>query len=222
MANNDTIEIGVIDYGVNNLKSVCRAFEKVGRVPRVIDSPEAVTAARCLVLPGIGAFEDGMEGLRRRSLETVLKEKVRSGTPLLGICLGMQMLFSRSEEFGLHEGLDLIKGRVVPLAPPSEVCIPGYKVPHMGWNTLIPARGPEDPRGTILGALDGAGDVYFVHSFHAEPENPEVVLATTEHGGRTVTAAVMQGNVTGTQFHPEKSGEKGLKMLLNFCKQNGF
>lgn len=215
--------IGIIDYGINNLKSVSKAFEKIGRTYEVIDKPEDVLSAKCLVLPGIGAFGDGMNVLMGRGLIEPIKQKIKEGTPLLGICLGMQMLFTESEEFGLHKGLDLISGRVVPFKQPDEVDIDGYKVPHMGWNELNEHRSFNKEsrwKNTLLEDIKERSDVYFVHSFYAVPENEEEVIATTAYGNQEFCAVVKKDNVTGTQFHPEKSGKVGLNMLKQFCELN--
>lgn len=216
-------DIGIIDYGLNNLKSISKAFEKIGKKTKVIDTPEEIRNSKCLVLPGVGAYEDGMKGLDRGGLIIPLKEQVSKGTPLLGICLGMQMLFSRSQEFGMHEGLDLLSGEVIPFKPPAEVNKPGYKVPHVGWNNLcIPSMNPHETlwEKTLLRNTQQNANVYFVHSFYPKVNNPAEVIATSEHGGQEFAAAVMKGNVTGTQFHPEKSGSIGIQMLKVFCEMN--
>ena len=208
-------DVSIIDYGINNLKSVEKAFQKVGKNVGIINTPEEILAAKCLVLPGIGSFEDGMKGLHERQLIESIKKKVREGTPLLGICLGMQMLFSESEEFGLHKGLNFIPGRVVPFKDPENGS--GYKVPHMGWNELISRN---DWNHTLLQEIPQGSDVYFVHSFFPKVENKEHLIATTIHGGQEVCAVVKRDNITGCQFHPEKSGVLGLKMIAKYCQQN--
>ncbi len=221
--NNDLPAISIINYGINNLKSVCMAFFKIGKKYQIIEKPEEVLQAKTLVLPGIGAFGDGIEGLRKRGLIDPIKQKVRNGTPMLGICLGMQLLFTESEEFGLHSGLDLISGRVVPFKPPNEISIRGYKVPHMGWNEL---KKPYNEKGniesiwndTILADIKIGTDVFFVHSYLPVPENKENIIATTIHGNQEFCSVVKKKNVYGTQFHPEKSGKVGLQILNTFCK----
>lgn len=208
-------DVSIIDYGINNLKSVEKAFEKVGKTTRIVNSPEEILAAKSLVLPGIGAFEDGIKGLQERQLIEAIKTKVDGGTPLLGICLGMQMLFSESEEFGLHPGLNFIPGRVVPFKEPDNHS--GYKVPHMGWNELISSSDWSD---TLLEDTQRGTNVYFVHSLFPVVENKEHLIATTIHGNQEVCAVVKRNNITGCQFHPEKSGVLGLKMIAKFCEQN--
>ena len=214
-------DVSIIDYGLNNLKSVSTAFEKVGRTTEIVDRAEQVHAARCLVLTGIGAFGDGMNGLRERNLIDPIRQKVSQGTPMLGICLGMQMLFTESEEFGVHQGLDLISGRVIPFRKPGDIKINGYKVPHMGWNGLDKPSSTAW-KGTMLESTDEKSDVYFVHSFYPDVKDTKDVIATTEHGGQRFCSVVKKNNITGTQFHPEKSGPVGLNMLKRFCELNGL
>lgn len=214
-------DVGIIDYGINNLKSVTMAFEKIGKSAKIIDRPEQVHSAKCLVLPGIGAFGDGMNGLRERGLIEPIKKIVRQGAPLLGICLGMQMLFTESEEFGLHKGLDLIPGRVIQFRKPSDVKIEGYKVPHMGWNTLNKPVG-RVWKSTLLESTEEESNVYFVHSFYPDVKNTEYIVATTKHGDQRFCSVVEKENIVGTQFHPEKSGAVGLKILNKFCELNNI
>jgi len=214
-------DLTIIDYGLNNLKSVSKGFEKIGRSSKVVDTPEEVLSAKCLVLPGIGAFEDGMNGLKKRGLIDPIKQKVSEGTPFLGICLGMQMLFTESEEFGLHKGLDLIKGRVIAFKAPEEMNIDWYKVPHMGWNEIITPAG-STWNGSFLEETKEETNVYFVHSFYPVPEDNGVILATTEHGKQIFASVVQKGSLVGTQFHPEKSGELGLSILESFCDINNI
>jgi len=218
-------DVSIIDYGINNLKSVCKAFEKLGKTYEIVETPEKIESAKALILPGIGAFGVGMEGLRKRGILDKIKQKVNKGTPMLGICLGMQMLFSKSEEFGINEGLDLIPGMVVPFKKPEESQIKGYKVPQMGWNSL---QCPESKdkgtqwKGTLLESIDEGSYLYFVHSFYPKATNDEDVVANAVYGDQEFCAVVKKGNVTGTQFHPEKSGEIGLNMLKKFCEQNNI
>ena len=215
-------DIGIIDYGINNLKSISKAFEKIGKTSKIIDTPQDVMAAKCLVLPGIGAFGDAMKELKRKKLEDPIKIKITQGTPLLGICLGMQLLFSESEEFGLHKGLDLIKGRVIRLRAPKKDEI-GYKVPHIGWNKLrVPSfsRNKSVWKNSLLKNIKEQSEVYFVHSYYPIPAEPQVVIATTEYGNLEFCCVIKKDNVSATQFHPEKSGESGLRILKEFCSQH--
>ncbi|GIO14893.1 imidazole glycerol phosphate synthase subunit HisH [Cohnella xylanilytica] len=194
--------IAIIDYGMGNLHSVSKAVERLGRQAVVTSSPEEILAADGAILPGVGAFGDAMSNLRETGLDAVTKRYAASGKPLLGICLGMQLLFDESEEHGKHEGLGLLPGRVVRFRG-------DYKVPHMGWNELTFER--ESPLFEGL----APGHVYFVHSYHALPERREDLLATTDYH-RPVTAIVGRGSLYGMQFHPEKSGDLGMALLRNF------
>lgn len=197
--------VGIIDYGVGNLFSLCSSFRAIGAEAFVSGDPEALAKADRLVLPGVGAFEDAAKKLRASGLEDFVRQQAAAGKPLLGICLGMQMLFEKSYEYGEHEGLGLLRGQVVPM----EGKLPGeLKIPHMGWNKL------EVRQGKLLEETDGAY-VYFVHSFYAEG-CADSLAAVTEYG-IPITAAVEQGNIYGCQFHPEKSGNVGLAILRRFC-----
>ena len=201
--------IAIIDYGVGNLYSLHSSFKFIGADVVVTSDPEVIRSADKILLPGVGAFEDAAEKLRKSGLDKVICDEVKNGKPLLGICLGMQMLFERSFEFGEHKGLGLIEGSVRPIAD----VIPGeLKIPHIGWNPLI-IKGEKD--GIFKYIKDG-DCVYFVHSYYAA-ECDESVIANTEYGA-PLTAAVAKGNVYGMQFHPEKSGEVGLNILRAFCE----
>ena len=186
--------------------AICTASARQwsGFEPLVTGDREELLSADGVILPGVGAFGDAMEQLRQTRLDAVMKEAAAVGKPLLGICLGMQLLFSRSEEHGNHEGLDMLPGSVVRFAGGD------YKVPHMGWNALQFQK-PEHP---LLAGLE-EGHVYFVHSYHVLPEAQEDLLAVTDYG-QPVTAIVGRGSVYGMQFHPEKSGELGMSLLRNF------
>jgi imidazole glycerol-phosphate synthase subunit HisH len=197
--------IAIVDYGAGNLHSIQRALERRGLTVRIIDAPTSLEEAQALVVPGDGAFGPAMARLRALGFVDPIRSHVRSGRPFLGVCLGMQVLFEQSEEDGVHEGLGLFAGRVVRL--PSEV-----KVPHMGWNQLRLVRASPLLEGLRTGAY-----VYFVHSFYAVPEDPALVAATTEYGV-DVAAVVGHDNVWATQFHPEKSGSVGIRMLENFAR----
>lgn len=194
--------IAIIDYGMGNLHSVSKAVERLGCESVVSSDPNILAEAEGLILPGVGAFGDAMEQIRSLGLDRFLREQTAQGKPLLGICLGMQLLFTSSEEYGEHEGLNLLPGQVVKFQG-------DYKVPHMGWNRL------EFKQSSPL--LEGLeeGHVYFVHSYHVKPERQEDLLAVTDYH-QPVTAVVGRDSVFGMQFHPEKSGELGMRLLQNF------
>ncbi|MDH6429611.1 MULTISPECIES: imidazole glycerol phosphate synthase subunit HisH [unclassified Paenibacillus] len=199
--------VAIVDYGMGNLHSVSKAVERLGYECVVTGDAEQILAADSVILPGVGAFGDAMGHLRENGLDLVVKQVAAGEQPLLGICLGMQLLFSTGEEHDSHEGLDILSGSVVRFAPRD-----GYKVPHMGWNKLS-FRQPENP--LFVGLEEG--HVYFVHSYHALVAKESDLLAVTDYG-YPVTAIVGQDNVFGMQFHPEKSGELGIKLLGNFLK----
>lgn len=196
--------IAIVDYGMGNLHSVSKAVERLGFEPLVTGEREEILAADGIILPGVGAFGDAMEHLRETGLDEVMKEAAASTKPLLGICLGMQLLFTQSEEHGRHEGLNILPGSVVRFTGGE------YKVPHMGWNRLQ-FKNPDHP---LFAGLE-EGHVYFVHSYHVLPEAKAHLLAVTDYG-KDVTAIVGDGSVYGMQFHPEKSGELGMSLLRNF------
>lgn len=202
--------IAIVDYGVGNLFSLKSSFAAVG-VEAVVTADAAVLrAADKLVLPGVGAFGDAAQKLRDSGLADVVKEEAGNGKPLLGICLGMQLLFDKSFEYGEHEGLGLIKGNIRPIA---DVIPANLKIPHIGWNAL------QLTRETPLFRYIREGDyVYFVHSFYAA-DCDEAVIAVSDYGA-PLTAAVANGNVYGCQFHPEKSGDVGLAILHAFCEED--
>jgi glutamine amidotransferase len=212
-----TKKVAVVDYGVGNIFSVSRAIEHCGAEVVLSSDPAVLLAAERLVLPGVGAFANGMRELRERGLVEPLREYAASGKPFLGICLGMQMMLAVSEEFGTHEGLGLIPGRVVAIAGRGADGAP-VKVPHLGWGPL--ERPPERAtwRGTVLEGIAEASTAYFVHSFAAVPESEANRLADTWHGDFRVCAALQRGNVAGCQFHPEKSGPVGLGIVRNFLE----
>ena len=200
--------IAVIDYGVGNLFSLCSSLERIGAEAVVTSDPEIIAKADKLILPGVGAFADAAKKLRDSGLDLVIKQQVKAGKEIMGICLGMQMLFEKSYEFGEHQGLGLLKGSVIPM----EGTIPaGLKIPHIGWNALHFAKDSK-----LLRYIKEGDCVYFVHSFYAT-DCDESVIATAEYG-KELTAAVQQGNVMGCQFHPEKSGQVGLEILRAFCE----
>lgn len=207
------MKVTIINYGLSNLLSVRRAAEYCGAEVEFAQTPEAVLAADRLILPGVGAFEDGMNGLAGLGLIDPIQQKAAAGTPLLGICLGMQMLFDESDEFGVHKGLGLIPGRVERI-PALDMNGQPQRVPNIGWRALLPAQGSF--AGTILQKVPDRGECYFVHSYEAKPQNAADRLADSPYGGRLVCAAAMRGSVIGTQFHPEKSGPVGLSILKEF------
>ena len=209
--------ITIIDYGLSNLLSVQHAFAHFGAETLLTNKAEDILAADALVLPGVGAFKDGMDGLAKLGLIEPVRQKAAAGTPLLGICLGMQMLFDESEEFGLHKGLGLIPGRVVKI-PDTDADSKPQRVPHISWNPLYPGGNRTDFVGTVLAAVTPGEECYFIHSYEAKPQNDADCLAYTVYGGRRICAAAVHGNVLGCQFHPEKSGEVGLKIIEEFIK----
>ena len=202
--------IAIIDYGVGNLFSLCSSFRKIGAEITVTADPEIIEKADKLILPGVGAFANAAAKLRSSGLDAVVKAQAAKGKPIMGICLGMQMLFERSFEYGEHEGLGLLKGSVIPM---EGLLPPELKIPHIGWNALHFSR---DSR--LFRYIKEGDCVYFVHSYFAS-DCDDSVIATTEYS-RELTAAVEQGNVCGCQFHPEKSGEVGLNILRAFCESD--
>jgi imidazole glycerol-phosphate synthase subunit HisH len=208
-------DTAVIDYGVGNLLSVRRGLEHCGASVEVTADHKAILTAPRVILPGVGAFANAMKELRRQGLDEVVLDIVSRGTPLLGICLGMQMLLDESEEFGKTEGLGLIPGSVVPI-PSTTMDDQPQKIPHIGWNSLLLPKGFENWDNNILQEVYPNESVYFVHSFMAIPSNPEHSIANCLYGGIQITATIERNNVYGCQFHPEKSGEVGLKVLKQF------
>lgn len=206
--------IAIIDYEIGNVRSIANALEKVGAQVIFSRDREEILAADGVILPGVGAFSHGMAKLHEHHLVDSIKEFVRTGKPLLGICLGMQLLFRHSEEFGETPGLDLVAGSVVKL----ETLNPDYqKLPHVSWNEL---QEPETGRWrhTILDEIEVGEDMYFVHTYAAKPIDPSHVLATTVYSDYEFCSAVKKDNVYGCQFHPEKSATVGLKIINNFLK----
>jgi glutamine amidotransferase len=210
--------VTVVDYGIGNLLSVARALEYCGARVRLADRAADIMGADLLVLPGVGAFADGMAELRGRKLDRAVVEFADSGKPLLGICLGMQMLLSASEEFGEHAGLDIIPGRVRAI-PPIGADGRAHKIPHIGWNSLRFPQGTTTWHKTILRDTAPGTAVYFVHTYTAVPDNPAHRLADSVYDGQLISAAVRAGSVYGCQFHPEKSGPAGLEILAQFLAQ---
>lgn len=200
--------IAIVDYGVGNLFSLARSFAAIGVEVEITADPEKLRSADKILLPGVGAFGDAADKLRATGLDKVVIEQANAGKPLMGICLGMQLLFDEGLEYGCHKGLGLIPGRVISI---SEVIPQGLKIPHMGWNGLDFQK--ESP---LLSKIKDGDCVYFVHSFCAV-DCDDAVIATAEYGA-PVTAAVQKGNVFGCQFHPEKSGTVGLNILRAFAE----
>ncbi len=200
------MKIAVVDYDMGNLHSVCKGLQQAGVEPIVTHVPSELAAADAVVLPGVGSFDPAMNRIRDRDLEQPLKDIIASGKPFLGICLGLQILFDRSEE-GNEPGLGIIAGEVRRFQPESDLTIP-----QMGWNQLQPTQ----PNCPLWAQLDPDAWVYFVHSYYVDPTLASVRSATVTHGTQTVTAAIAQNNLMAVQFHPEKSSATGLQILANF------
>jgi len=198
--------IKIVDYGMGNLRSVQKAFERIGAEAQVVSQPADVAGADKLVLPGVGAFRDAIGELKRTGLDRPVREHIAADKPLLGICLGLQLLFDVSYEDGQWEGLGVLPGKVVRFTDQADL-----KIPHMGWNSLEFAQ----PARIFEGVPEGSS-VYFVHSYFVVPEDESVIAARTEHGTRFVSA-VARKNLFATQFHPEKSQSVGLRLLKNFA-----
>jgi glutamine amidotransferase len=209
--------VTVVDYGLGNLFSVRRALEHVDASVSFSDSAAGIESAERLVLPGVGAFRKGMEGLRARGLVEPLRRFGASGRPLLGICLGMQLLFEWGDEFGREEGLGLMKGGVQAIPPAGADGRP-HKIPHIGWNGLLVPEGREGWQGTPLAGVPPRTPMYFVHSFSAHPAEAADRLADCDYDAFRICAAVGHGALYGCQFHPEKSGPAGLRILREFLK----
>ena len=205
--------IAIIDYGMGNLRSVQKGFEKIGADAVVTADPRVVLEADKIVLPGVGAFRDCMHNLEQAGFVEPILKVIADGRPFLGICVGMQLLFSDSVEFGLYRGLDLIPGHVLRFPEGMREGDEELKVPHMGWNQLNFKRKPE-----VFGDVDEGTNVYFVHSYYVKPDDEEVIAATTNYGIE-FCSAIWKDNIVATQFHPEKSQHAGLRILKNFAVQ---
>ena len=208
-------EVAVIDYGVGNLLSVQRALEHCGATVCVTADPARIQRAGRVILPGVGAFSDGMAALGARHLDEVVRDVAASGQLLLGICLGMQMMMDESEEFGVTRGLSLIPGRVVPVPAFNTNGLP-QKIPHIGWSGLQRPDTRLSWNGSLLADTAQGEAAYFVHSFMANPSSPSHRIADCLYGGVSISAAIGRENIFGCQFHPEKSGEVGLTVLRRF------
>ena len=200
--------VGIVDYGVGNLFSLKSSFKYIGESAELVSDEKSILACDRLILPGVGAFGDAAVALKETGLGEAVKKYAATGKPLMGICLGMQLLFEKGLEFGEHDGLGLIPGKVVAISP----LVNGNKVPQIGWNSLIFT----DTKSDIYKNTSNGEFVYFVHSYHAECPI-EYITAQTEYG-TLLTASVQNKNVIGTQYHPEKSGEAGLTILKSFCE----
>jgi len=200
-------KIVIIDYGMGNLRNVQKGFEKIGFEARLTRNKNEIGRASAIVLPGVGAFKDCVENLEKYGLVEPLLRSIEKGKPYLGICLGLQILFSESEEFGSHKGLDLIQGKVVRFVPDPE-----HKVPHMGWNTI-----EKEKEGPMLQGIEGGDFFYFVHSYYVIPDKTQWISSFTTYG-KPFVSSIWKENLFATQFHPEKSQQKGLRILENFIK----
>ncbi len=202
-----TPKIVIVDYGMGNLRNVQKGFEKIGFQARLTRNKNEIGRASAIVLPGVGAFKDCVENLEKYGLVEPLLRSIEKGKPYLGICLGLQILFSESEEFGSHKGLDLIKGKVVRFVPDPE-----HKVPHMGWNTI-----GKEKEAPLLRGIESGDFFYFVHSYYVIPDQTQWVSSLTTYG-KSFVSSIWKENLFATQFHPEKSQQKGLRILENFAK----
>lgn len=209
------MKVGLINYGMGNLHSVAKALEKAGGEVELVTEADALKGYDRIVLPGVGAFRDCIGALKESGMESALREQVDAGKPLLGICLGMQVLMDQSHEFGCYPGLGLIPGNVRSF--PEDHAARGFKIPHMGWNDVVFASGRE--KHPVLAPLEGQ-QVYYVHSYCCMPENPEHLLAACSYGDFPFAAAIGRDNIVAVQFHPEKSQRAGLAMMEAFLQWN--
>lgn len=211
-------DVTIIDYGVGNLLSVQRGLEYWGAKVTLSSDAREILESERVVLPGVGAFPKAMEALNSRKLVSVIQEFAKSDKPLLAICLGMQLLMDESEEYGLTSGLGLIPGRVVPV-PNTDLEGKTLKIPHIGWSDLKTSNAKIDWSGTVLENNQEGDAAYFVHSYMVQPYNQENLIAHVDYGGNRIPAVTLKNKITGCQFHPEKSGEVGLKILKRFIEQ---
>ena len=222
-SNRSSRSVAIVDYGLGNLFSIQQACKHVGLEAQCTDSPDLIEASDAVILPGIGAFATAMTRLNDLGLADVLRSVVDSGKPTMGICLGMQLLFERSYEFGRHDGLGLLPGEVVPLSPSRDDTQTNskkvVKVPQVGWNRISLPDNAErsDWDNSSLRSLKDGCYMYFVHSYCVQTDDMKSCLATTDYGGHVYTSAVQKENLVGVQFHPERSGEDGLTIYRSFC-----
>ena len=210
-----TINVTILDYGVGNLLSVQRAFEYLGFNSVITADPKVILSSSHVVFPGVGAFPSAMQKLASTGLDNVVKEVANSGTPLMAICLGMQLLMEKSEEFENTIGLGLIKGHVESI-PQLSSSGENLKIPHIGWNSLQTGSSVKNWSKSVLEENEAGDFVYFIHSFMVKTREATETIAETSYGGHKIAAVIRKGNITGCQFHPEKSGENGLKILKSF------
>ena len=210
--------VAIIDYGMGNLFSIVQACNKVYLDTLVVSSTDVIGSADGLILPGVGAFGDAIETLKKLSLFDKIKSFVASGKPLMGICLGMQLLMSESFEFGHHKGLDVVKGSVIRFEKPADNGGNILKVPHVGWNKIDVVLNGRLWEGTMLTGIANGDFMYFSHSYHVVPDSEVVIVSTTKYGDKQFCSSLQYGNVFGCQYHPERSGRQGLKIYENFAQ----
>jgi len=208
--------VAIVDYGLGNLYSIRRAIEYLGGTVIITADPEMIAEAGRMILPGVGAFGEGIANLEKKNLTGPVKEFAMTGRPLLGICLGMQLLMDGSEELGAHKGLGIIGGKVVRI--PVQDAAAAYKIPHVGWNAVSAPNKTVTWDDTVLKGVPGRTFMYFVHSYVPVPTEDRDILAVTRYGERDFCSVVQRGAICGCQFHPEKSGEAGLSILNNFLR----
>ena len=210
--------IDVLDYGLGNIKSIIRMLQKAGAPAKSISTPDEVHRSTKMILPGVGHFDSGMAHIKKCGLQAPLRIKVmEEKIPILGICLGMQLLMSESSEFGCQEGLGIIKGRVIKFDNPTDDDGKTLKVPHIGWNRVCKPH-DEGWADTLLKGLDNNEFMYFIHSFYVKPDDPDVVLSVSRHGNAEFCSSLHSKNIFACQFHPERSGKEGLKIYRNLLK----
>lgn len=207
----------VVDYGIGNVFSVCNAIRRIGGTAELTGDLDAIRKAERVILPGVGAFARAMDALKARAIAPALKDFIATGRPFLGICIGMQVLMQRSTEFGAHDGLGFVAGEVrrIPDASPSGQHL---RVPHIGWAPLQPSGGGAErwASSPLKNSEPNGRSVYFVHSYHCVPDDPEQRIAFADYDGAEITAAIQHDNIAGVQFHPERSGETGQRVLRSF------